>query len=569
MVLRQVPTPIAGSSPTLLRSPALAHTIFGPGQASDDSFYYGTALGGTPRPATDPAQWTLANNFWNLGFINAADVVTGDATNGNGSVQTTSVWKWIKLSAVANGTFAVPADALTQTFEIGSRENGLDIDKFVFGATGRYFTVGNLDNGQQGATTPPVKFTPTGQPIAMGKPKYLGSAYCTAQSPYFANYWNSVTPENGGKWGSAESTRGTYNWGELDAAYSLATTNNFGFRMHTLIWGAQQPTWIYSLPAAEQLTAIKAWFAAVAARYPKIDFIDVVNEPINTPPTGFVTIGSPANPTGSVAPDGGNYINALGGTGTTGYDWIITSFQLARQYFPNAKLMINEYSLVNDANRTQKYITIINLLKDRNLIDGIGIQGHAFSTRGTSEATINANLATLAATGLPIYVTELDIDGNNAAGQLDDDVQLAEYQRVFPLFWANPAVRGVTLWGYRPGHWRTAQGAYLANADNTERKALTWLRTYVQNAVLSSKTQDPALLATDLYPNPVSMGHFIISGAKKVNSVEVFDLTGKQVQKLTNLHLATVDVLLSIAPGLYLVQLTSDQGTMTKKLVVK
>ncbi|RYF63484.1 MAG: hypothetical protein EOO39_28455, partial [Cytophagaceae bacterium] len=206
------------------------------------------------------------------------------------------------------------------------------------------------------------------------------------------------------------------------------------------------------------------------ARYPNINHIDVVNEPINTPPTGFVTVGSSTTPAGTADPNGGGYINALGGTGTTGYDWIITSFQLARQYFPNAQLMINEYSVENSATRAATYATIINLLKARNLIDGVGIQGHAFSTAGQTAATINGNLATLAATGVPLYITEYDSDGPGDADQL------TEYQRVFPLFWQNPAVKGVTLWGYRPGHWRTAQGAPLVDANNNERPSLVWLR---------------------------------------------------------------------------------------------
>ena len=44
--------------------------------------------------------------------------------------------------------------------------------------------------------------------------------------------------------------------------------------------------------------------------------------------------------------------------------------------------------------------------------------------------------------GLPIHITELDIPGN------DDPVQLANYQRIFPVFWEHPAVAGITLWGY-------------------------------------------------------------------------------------------------------------------------
>ena len=449
-----------------------ARVRIGSGGASDDSFFQPTSLGS--KSPTTTGDWQSKNNVFNVGYTDASPSQIVDG-GGSGS---TGVWKWVNISKFSPFgdpvySYTVTASNLTQTLQIGAREDGMDFDKFVFGQSGYYFTVANLNAGAQGSATPPVTFVPTGTPLATGKPKYLGCAYSSQQAPYFGVYWNAVTPENGGKWGSVESTRGTYNWADLDAAYAQATSTGGVFRMHTLIWGAQQPSWIYNLSDADQLAAIKAWFAAVANRYPKIDFIDVVNEPFRTPPTGFVTVGSATTPAGSVDPNGGHYLNALGGTGTTGYDWIITAFTLARQYFPNAKLMINEYSVENSTTAATTYATIINLLKARGLLDGVGIQGHAFSTAGSSAATITANLNILAATNLPLYITEYDSDG------LNDAVQLAEYQRVFPLFWEHPAVRGITLWGYRVGHWRTAQGAYLANADNTERQALTWLRTYI------------------------------------------------------------------------------------------
>ncbi len=452
-----------------------ARVWVGPGGFSDDSYYYGNGFGAkSPTTSTD---WQLINGLAAGGYTSgSSSIVDGGGAGGYSTNTTTPLWKWVNMSKFAGGTtFTVPAGSLTQTFQIGGREDGLYFDKFVFGDHSLYFTVANLDNGVQGTTTPPVVYVPTGTPLATGKPKYLGCAYSSPQAPYFGVYWNAVTPENGGKWGSVESTRGTYNWTDLDAAYAQATSTGSVFRMHNLIWGAQQPTWLYNLSDADQLAAINAWYAAVAARYPKIDFIDVVNEPLRTPPTGFVTIGSASNPTGSVATDGGHYINALGGTGVTGYDWIIKSFQLARQYFPKSKLMINEYSVENSTAAATSYTTIINLLKARGLIDGIGIQGHAFSTAGTPAATITACLNIMAATNLPLYITEYDTDG------LVDATQLAEYQRVFPLFWEHPAVRGVTLWGYRVGHWRTSQGAYLMNPDNSERAALVWLRTYIAN----------------------------------------------------------------------------------------
>jgi len=58
--------------------------------------------------------------------------------------------------------------------------------------------------------------------------------------------------------------------------------------------------------------------------------------------------------------------------------------------------------------------------------------------------------------------------------------QLAEYQRVFPIFWEHPAVQGITLWGWRIGMWRTSEKAYLMSNEYTERPAMTWLRSYVE-----------------------------------------------------------------------------------------
>ena len=542
----------------------------GPGAANDDSYFYATSFG-TKSPVTG-TDWINANGLYNVGY-EAGNSLPVDGGGGGG----TGVWKWVNMSqytgyGISGVIFTVPAGALTQIFQVGAREDGLDLDKFAFGRTGLYFTVANLDNGTAGSTTVPVAFTPTGPPLATGKPKYLGCAYSAAQAPNFGAYWNAVTPENGGKWGSVQPTPGAFNWTALDAAYAQAkpaTGPQSLFRMHTLLWGAQQPTWVRNLSSADQLAAINAWFAAVAARYPNLDHIDVVNEPINTPPTGFVTVGSPSTPAGSVAADGGGYLNALGGTGTTGYDWIITSFQLARQYFPRALLMINEYSVENSSSRAATYATIINLLRTRGLIDGVGIQGHAFSTAGQSAATINGNLATLAATGVPLFVTEYDSDGPNDADQL------AEYQRVFPLFWQHPNVRGVTLWGYRVGHWRTNQGANLVNVDATERPAMLWLRNYIQTTALGTKATSTASAGISVYPNPATAGSVSLSlpaaFSQQPMEVQLLNPLGQAVLRQTlpaSAEAVCTLALPGVPPGLYTLRLQTATGVSSQKLYV-
>lgn len=446
-----------------------ARVLVGSGTYDDDSYFYANGFG--EKTATLDADWIRANGLAAKGYTGISSVVDGNGASGSG------VWKWINMSEYTGDenpiTFHVESGALSQTFQVGAREDGLYFDKFVFGKSHLYFTVSNLNRGEAGTLLPPDEMPP-GTPIAAGQPKFLGSEWDYNQAPNFASYWNQSTPGNAGKWGSVEYTRDIMDWTVLDSTYNVARRYKMPFKEHTLIWGAQQPSWIGALDSAQQRQEIEEWYAALAERYDTIEYIDVVNEPIHNAPNGMV-------PWGTTTPNV-NYAGALGGAGVTGWDWIITAFRLARQYFPDSKLILNEYSVINSLSTTQQYIEIINLLKAENLIDGIGEQGHAFTTYGISSATLKSNLDLLAATGIPIYITELDIDG------LTDLTQLKEYQRVFPIFWEHPAVEGITLWGYRYGVWRQEQGAYLITDEDIERPALTWLKAYV-NDTLTLTTQ--------------------------------------------------------------------------------
>lgn len=297
--------------------------------------------------------------------------------------------------------------------------------------------------------------------LANNQPKFLGSAYGPTQTQDFAKYWNKVTPENAGKWAEVEAVRDHMDWTLLDQAYRFAKDNGLPFHMHVMVWGNQQPEWMEQLPPREQREEIEEWFKAVSGRYPDLDFVEVVNEPLNDPPS-------------KDDEGGGNYIAALGGSGASGWEWILQSYRLARQHFPDAKLLINDYNITNKPENTKRYREIIELLQKENLVDGIGVQAHSFATTTEWPMDVHrANLDSLAQTGLPIYVTEMDIDGPS------DAEQLASYQRVFPVFWEHPAVKGITLWGYRPGMWREKEGAFLIRADGSERPALEWLRRYV------------------------------------------------------------------------------------------
>ena len=479
----QVTFPAAGSYALYVR------IFVGPIGGADDSFYI-------PSGFNNATNWT--------GLYNTS---SGGATAPGAGVSTTggagqNVWKWVRLTSIPGigdtsvgpTAWVVPDGALTQSFSWGSREDGLLFDKLAFAPVNVCYTVGDLDAVRASTVScpppqplPAAYTRPAGSPLAAGLGKYLGSAHSAGQASLnFAAYWNQVTPENGGKWGAAQPTSPfgpaadgyptlpapAFNWTAARAAYTQARTTGAAFKWHTLFWGNQQPAWIEGLPIEKQQEAIRIWLAAIAREFPDIEQIDVVNEPLHDPPRGATN---------------GNYIDALGGNGDSGWDWIINAFTLAREYFPNAKLVLNDYSITNTDASTTDYLKIIDLLKTRGLIDHIGIQAHAFefnyNNLAQSAATHRNNLARLAATGLPIYVTEFDIDGADAVwGLPDDPAQLQRYQQLFPVFWESPAVKGVTLWGYMQGsHWRSGTGAWLMYTNGAERPALQWLVRYVEN----------------------------------------------------------------------------------------
>jgi GH35 family endo-1,4-beta-xylanase len=260
----------------------------------------------------------------------------------------------------------------------------------------------------------------------------------------FLQYWDQITPENEGKWASVEATRDVYNWSGLDRAYNFAMANNIPFKQHTFIWGNQSPGWINSLSASEQAAEIEEWIRDYCARYPNTAMIDVVNE------------ATPGHAPAAYAQ------NAFGS------NWIIRSFQLARQYCPNAILILNDYNVLSWD--TDAFIRMATPAVNAGVVDALGAQGHGLE--GQSLSSVQNKLNQVAALGLPIYISEYDVARTN------DQEQLQIMQTQFPLFYNHPSVAGITLWGYVVGStW--VNGSGLIQSNGTHRPAMTWLMNYL------------------------------------------------------------------------------------------
>lgn len=290
--------------------------------------------------------------------------------------------------------------------------------------------------------------------------KFLGNIIGNNIPSNYLTYWNQVTPENSGKWGSIEGTRNVMNWANLTSIYNFANSNNIPIKQHTFIWGNQEPSWVSGLSEAEQLAEVTQWIDLYAAQFPNVQMIDVVNEPLHSEPSYKNALTNAYRAAHPEEVD--NY-----------YDWVLWAFEKARAKFPTATLLINDYNIINSHTAINSYLQIVNLLKAKGLIDGIGIQCHEFSINNMSAPQVTNNLNLLAAANLPIYVSELDISGTEAE-------KLQRYQTVFPALWEHPAVAGITLWGYIYGQtWKPTTG--IIN-NGVETPSMVWLKQYLNGS---------------------------------------------------------------------------------------
>ncbi|HEX3593453.1 MAG TPA: endo-1,4-beta-xylanase [Polyangiaceae bacterium] len=264
----------------------------------------------------------------------------------------------------------------------------------------------------------------------------------------FAKYWNQITPENEGKWGSVQPSQGTFNWGSLDKIYAYTQSNHIAFKEHNFIWGSQQPSWVNNGNAQ---TAVQAWMKAFCERYPETKLIDVVNEP---PPHT-----TPA------------YIDGMGGTGASGWDWIVNAFKWARAACPNAILILNDYNDIEYQSDNAHLIDIVTKLEAAGApIDAIGAQAHDAYKIPTN--TVKGFIDKLSGTGLPVYITEYDIP------IADDNQQKTVMQEQMTMYFNDTDVGGITLWGYVVGAtWKANTG--IQQTDGTMRPAMTWLMSFL------------------------------------------------------------------------------------------
>ena len=191
-------------------------------------------------------------------------------------------------------------------------------------------------------------------------------------------------------------------------------------------------------------TAMSRFIRNSVTRYiGKVKAWDVVNEPMSDG-TGMVR-----NNSGTTTGDAFYWSQYLG------RDYALKAFQYARAADPSATLFINEYNLESDSRKLDSLIAYVTELKAKGApIDGIGTQMHIGIN--ATQAGIESMFKKLAATGLKIRVSELDIRvnvTNSSSFTLTTSIaadQSAMYQYVVESYIKNVPVAqrfGITTWG--------------------------------------------------------------------------------------------------------------------------
>ena len=345
--------------------------------------------------------------------------------------------------------------------------------------------------------------------------KFLGNITTSYNVDYgnekYYTLWNQITCENESKWASIEGTNNSFNWGGSDNAYNYAKKYNFPFKFHALVWGAQYPKWLESQTPEQRYKEIVQWMDAVKKHYPNLQLIDVVNEAI----TGHQA-GTPY------------FIEALGGTGVTGYDWLIKAFELAYERWPDAILIYNDFNTFQW--NTDQYIDLVKTLRNAGApIDAYGCQSHdltdcSFSNFKSSMTKIQNALK------MPMYSTEYDI------GTGDDNLQLQRYKEQIPYMWEQDYVAGVTLWGYIYGKTWVTDGNSGIIKNGKDRPAMTWLREYMQtDAAKNAKSPFPGMVKeASVYVKPEALNiekgktsQITVRARMKTKTIEKVELYAK------------------------------------------
>ncbi|KAF5187356.1 endo-1,4-beta-xylanase-like, partial [Thalictrum thalictroides] len=240
----------------------------------------------------------------------------------------------------------------------------------------------------------------------------------TAYQNWFTSRFALTTFENEMKWYVNEAYPGKEDYSVSDAMLQFAKQHGIAVRGHNIFWDDEtyQLWWVKSLSSDKLRAATEKRINSVVSKYAgQVIAWDVVNENLHF---SF-------------------FEERLGKKFTP------IMFEKAHQIDSKATMFLNDYNTIEESRDRkstptqyiQKIREIQSSLANKNVPLAIGLEGH-FGVPNI--AYMRSALDTLAATGLPIWLTELDVK---------EHPKQAEYlEEILREAHSHPAVKGIILW---------------------------------------------------------------------------------------------------------------------------
>jgi endo-1,4-beta-xylanase len=308
--------------------------------------------------------------------------------------------------------------------------------------------------------------------MAVANPAVGSTAYLYQTN--FNKNFNTLEPANAGKWSNNEPTQGNVTMGYVNTLLNYAAAHNMDVRMHNLIWGNQQPTWVNTLLTNAQSS--NPMTASIAKAALSTAIVNRINYYVGT------SAGGPA--------DKYTQLDGLNEALRTGPYWAIFGASGIAQIYneaakaaaaagnPGLKIYTNEYNVLEfstnpTTNASDPYANWYrqNVEDIQNAItgpsvSGIGVQYYADSTLSNHSAgRIMEAMENLSVTGLPISLTEFNV--KNGATAATATQILTETMR---MMYGSPNATTFGLWDFWAGASSTgfdAAALYDANWNLT------------------------------------------------------------------------------------------------------
>ena len=287
--------------------------------------------------------------------------------------------------------------------------------------------------------------------------------------PYAASLsreFNMVEPEDAMKWWVIRRNQDRFDFGPGDEIVRFAQAHGMKVRGHCLLWARDNPDWLaQSHFTPTQLSRLlHDHIAHVMKHYAGQVFAwDVVNEALDE--NGDVRDSIWYNRPGV----------GFAGKGTL---YIERAFRWAHEADPQALLFYNEAEGEELNKKSDAIYDMVREFKRRGVpIDGVGLQLH-ISKLNLEVAGLEANIARLAALGVQVHITELDVSVPlNLEGNLvnkDDLTRQAQiYRSVARACLQTPGCTAIQTWGF------TDRYSWIGSSSHGSRgMALPLDRTY-------------------------------------------------------------------------------------------